>query len=1174
MLRLSLMRPCLLAVAVLLSLPALAAAGSGRVRDARAAVVAPAHLTPAARAAWKWRQSMDVRRGGPGMPGVMGSAELSEDAGESLLNDTTGIRGTSQSQIRVVSQPGQNILVVWREGRTGDGDIRAQLLDKDGNPVTVPGRIVENAGFLVSDDLTGTSQVRPAAAMNRHGEFAIVWEDGRSGGTDIYMQRFHADGSSDTGNIKVNVGRDDETRFSHSQPAVSIDDAGNVAVAWVDDRQADVILSTIITDVYAQRFRSDGSYNGAPFLVSSPVRDAGKAQRTSLNSSPAVAFTGLPGDSSFIIAWQAVGQEGRGGRRGIFARRLVTFQARLGTPLDTVIVSVDDGGSAGRLDPVLASSPVILAPALSGSPDTSNIFTLAWVDSSGGLGAIKARQLHMGPWLRGFGPLPEPSQFISDADGVALWEPGMVRYADGQVGLSWLQAAGASGSSTAHLRTVSADLASAENSIVLNSSSEENPRSSLSVASLGENPQPGQVLAAWAEAKTTQNSDVVLRFVGVGSSSDSALGIDGQPDQVSPHMSANTSGQAAAVWTDFRAGLGDPDIYAQRLDAAGQPVGPNLKVNTDPTGGWQDHARVFVDAQGAFTIVWEDARNNSFQIYARRYGQDGTPAGPDFALSPTDSLQQFRPSLAGTPSGKVLVAWEDNRRGFPNSNFRATDIYVKPIDSSGPLGNAVRVSPFVGDSSASSGAQALNITPKLDPAVTLDPDGNGFVFWTITAPDSTRNRDVDGRCIQSFTNVPNMVDAQRRPIASQAFSVADTLGSGFLFPQQRASAAYLGGAAYVVAFEDERYGTTSREDIRARLVLARSLGGDTVQVFLNNESFLCNDDTVALPPDFAGNIALLSASQYQPTVAASIADSTFTVMWSDFFTLANYNIRRQSYRYLPAESPESLAGLRQLGRNVFVNSDTQIQEAAHGNGSVAYSGPGRLMAAWQVTRGGKRDWDVYSRVVAQQPDTCLNANCKFPAPRVKLEAVLGGSGSVNVQWTVPAAQAGGEVRLLRYDLAAYASSPAVRPALLGVFPAEAGLRSTSDNLRGNPANYVYELVRGGEVLASAVPAVAVARPVTFAMQLGRPAPNPARGLTHVYFSVPGRGPGRVPVSLRLFDVSGRLVKDLVTDTRAPGEYSVSWRGENEAGSAASAGVYFLRMDSGSQTAVRKVMWLH
>ncbi len=1175
MLHSSLIRPGRMALAALLCLPALAAASaSGRAPGARPGVMAPSRLAPQALAAWKWRQSMDARPAQPGMAGLMRSAASSEDAGENLVNDTTGIRGTSQSQIRVVSQPGQNILVVWREGRRGDGDIRAQLLDKDGNPIILKARPVDNAGFLVNDDPSGANQSRPEAAMNRHGEFVIVWEDGRNGGTDIYMQRFHADGSSDTGNIKVNVGRDDETRFAHTRPSVSMDDQGNVAAAWVDDRQADVILSTVITDIYAQRFHPDGSYNGSSFLVSAPVRSPDGTQRTSNNNSPAVAFTGLPGDSSFIIAWQAVSQEGRGGRRGIFARRLINFQARLGTPLDTVIASVDDGAASGRFDPVASSNPVILAPALSATGDTNNVFTIAWVDSSGGLGAVKARRLHMGPWLRGFEPLPEPSQYISDADGSPILEPGMVRYSDGQVGLSWIQAGSDPGVTTARLRTVNADLPGGGDNITLNSSAAAHPRSSLSVASLGATPQPGQVLAAWEEAKSAQDNDVVLRFVGVGASSDSSIGVDGQPDQINPNLSANGAGNAVAVWTDFRAGLSDPDIFGQRLNPAGQPVGANFKVNTDAAGGWQDHARVFVDAQGAFTVVWEDARNNSFQVYGRRFGQDGAPAGVEFAISPTDTLQQFRPSLAGTPSGKVLVAWEDNRRGFLISEFHATDIYVKPIDSSGPLGNAVRVSPFVGDSSATSGVQALNAAPKLDPAVVVDANGNGLVFWTITAPDSTRNRDVDGRYIRSFTSLPGMVDAQYRPITSQAFSVADTLGSGFLFPQQRAQAAYVGGNAYVVAFEDERYGTTSREDVRARLVLARSVNADTVQVFLNNESFMCNDDTVPLPPDFAGNIAYLSASQYQPAVAANPVDSTFTVMWSDFRTKGNYNLVRQSYRYIPAEDPETPAGLRLLGRNTFVNSDTQIQEAAHGYGSLAYSGAGQLLAIWQATRGGKRDWDVYSRVVTQQPDTCLRADCKFPAPRVQLQAVLVGAGAVSVRWSVPASQAGGEVRLFRYDVAAYASNPATRPEMLGAFPAETGTRVVSDNLPGNAAGYAYELTRGGEVLASAVPAAAAVTPVVFSMKLGQPGPNPARGLTHVQFSVPGRPSDRVGVSLRLYDVSGRLVKSLVSDTRAPGEYSADWRGENEAGSRASTGVYFLRMDSGSQAAVRKIMWLH
>ena len=61
--------------------------------------------------------------------------------------------------------------------------------------------------------------------------------------------------------------------------------------------------------------------------------------------------------------------------------------------------------------------------------------------------------------------------------------------------------------------------------------------------------------------------------------------------------------------------------------------------------------------------------------------------------------------------------------------------------------------------------------------------------------------------------------------------------------------AFLGDGIFAVAFEDERLGTTSHEDIRARLLRAVGFSADTIQVVLDGASFMVNDDTMPQPPD-------------------------------------------------------------------------------------------------------------------------------------------------------------------------------------------------------------------------------------------------------------------------------------------------------------------------------------
>jgi hypothetical protein len=75
-------------------------------------------------------------------------------------------------------------------------------------------------------------------------------------------------------------------------------------------------------------------------------------------------------------------------------------------------------------------------------------------------------------------------------------------------------------------------------------------------------------------------------------------------------------------------------------------------------------------------------------------------------------------------------------------------------------------------------------------------------------------------------------------------------------------------------------------------------------------------------------------------------------------------------------------------------------------------------------------------------------------------------------------------------------------------------------------------------------------------------PNPFSSITTVSYSVPAAG----NVSLKIFDVSGSLVRTLVDGTRQQGEYSVTWDGATNEGIHAAPGVYFYQLTVNGQTA--------
>jgi len=72
-------------------------------------------------------------------------------------------------------------------------------------------------------------------------------------------------------------------------------------------------------------------------------------------------------------------------------------------------------------------------------------------------------------------------------------------------------------------------------------------------------------------------------------------------------------------------------------------------------------------------------------------------------------------------------------------------------------------------------------------------------------------------------------------------------------------------------------------------------------------------------------------------------------------------------------------------------------------------------------------------------------------------------------------------------------------------------------------------------------------------------PNPLSNETIVHYAVPGSvGQRTSDVSFRIYDINGRLVRNLVTESKEPGYYMVPWDAKDDAGEELSSGVYFLR----------------
>lgn len=242
--------------------------------------------------------------------------------------------------------------------------------------------------------------------------------------------------------------------------------------------------------------------------------------------------------------------------------------------------------------------------------------------------------------------------------------------------------------------------------------------------------------------------------------------------QYATAMVADGSGGFIVAWDDNRADVSG-DVYAQRVNAAGQVLWAADGVALSTASGEQNSSALCADGTGGAVFAWQDGHDfdtNSYDIYAQRVSaagatmwaangivvnayfgpqtqvsvvSDGTPGGAYLAWSDTRlSGQQisvvrlsasgtrrsewadggvaacntgtpFDPVIIGDGAFGILVAWRDNRSGTYNIHAvrLLPDATVAP--GWGAQGNEVSNDTFL----------------DFEPHLTADGAGGAIVMW-------------------------------------------------------------------------------------------------------------------------------------------------------------------------------------------------------------------------------------------------------------------------------------------------------------------------------------------------------------------------------------------------------------------------------------------------------------
>lgn len=192
----------------------------------------------------------------------------------------------------------------------------------------------------------------------------------------------------------------------------------------------------------------------------------------------------------------------------------------------------------------------------------------------------------------------------------------------------------------------------------------------------------GGAIVAWQDDRNGGDPDIYAqRLDGAGNLQWAAAGtqVAAAPGAVGPALAPDGAGGVIVAWSDTRSGAGDAGVFAQRLTAAGALAWPagGLAVSVAP--GPQIAPALAADGLGGAVVAWEDGRNGASDIYAQRLDATGaalwTPQGRPVSSA---SAAQRKATLAADGTGGVVVSWEDERAGL-------ADIYAQRVDASGGL---------------------------------------------------------------------------------------------------------------------------------------------------------------------------------------------------------------------------------------------------------------------------------------------------------------------------------------------------------------------------------------------------------------------------------------------------------------------------------------------------------
>jgi hypothetical protein len=187
----------------------------------------------------------------------------------------------------------------------------------------------------------------------------------------------------------------------------------------------------------------------------------------------------------------------------------------------------------------------------------------------------------------------------------------------------------------------------------------------------------GGVIVAWRDVRDGTSRAYAQRFDSMGNTVWATDGIDVCPGALYvAYARVISDGAGGAIFAWFENRVSGDDIFAQRIDADGNPVWGDSGVCACNDPGEQYNADLVTDGSGGAIVAWGDYRGEG-DIYAQRIDGAGTVLWDSAGVAVcTAGNTQDLPRLVPAPGGGAYVLWQDYRYGY-------SDVCVQLIDQNG-----------------------------------------------------------------------------------------------------------------------------------------------------------------------------------------------------------------------------------------------------------------------------------------------------------------------------------------------------------------------------------------------------------------------------------------------------------------------------------------------------------